>query len=231
MEQTRRIPALLLALLMLVSLTLTSCQKKEGPVAADAVAVALFEMILKNDASSAVELFGYASEADARKDMGLDGNLYDEMAEEVVSQLSSTGFNASSEDVQTFIDAFISMFKDVKMTAKVKEIDEKAGTAVVTCTINTFDSNALGSAMEDAMNKIDPAVASSGDMDAIFSAILNAMSEAIADLTPTENTVDFDVDFELSTLEINGKNQEAWLPKDTEAFGNAISTNAMGGGL
>lgn len=46
MKQTRRIPALLLALLMVCSLTLTSCGKKETPVAADQVAVALFKMIL-----------------------------------------------------------------------------------------------------------------------------------------------------------------------------------------
>ena len=97
--------SLALAVLMLFSV-MTGCQKKEAPVAADAVAEALFQMILKNDASSAVELFGYASEEDARKDMGLDGDLYDEMAKEVVSQFSAMGITASTEDVQTFIDAF-----------------------------------------------------------------------------------------------------------------------------
>lgn len=227
----KKVFSLALALVMLCSVCLTGCQKKEAPVAADKVAVALFEMILKNDASSAVELFGYASEADARKDMGLDGDLYDEMAEEMVSQFSGMGFTASTEDVQTFIDAFMSMFKDVKMTAKVKETNEKDGTAVVTCTINTFDPNALNDAMTNAMTEVlsDPAVTSSGDMDAAFSLILNAISTAIADLTPTGETTDFDVDFELSTLSINGKDREAWLPVDANAFGSAISTNAMGG--
>ena len=58
MKQTHRIPALLLAMVMLFSLTLTGC-KKEAPIAADQVAVALYEMILKDDASKTVELFGY----------------------------------------------------------------------------------------------------------------------------------------------------------------------------
>ena len=54
------------------------------------------------------------------------------------------------------------------------------------------------------------------------------MSSAIADLEPTSNTTDFDVDFELGTLDINGKDRQAWLPVDAEAFGEAISTNALG---
>lgn len=230
MKQTRRIPALLLAMVMLVSLCLTGCQKEEAPAAADAVAVALFDMILKNDASAAVELFGYASEEEARKDMGLDGNLYDEMAKEVASQFEQMNFTVSDEDVQTFIDAFMAMFKEVKMTAVVKESDEKAGTATVTCTINTFDPNALNEAMTEAMTtaSADPSF-SLDDMDAAFGLILNAMSQAISGLTPTEDTTDFDVEFELGVLEVNGKDRKAWLPKDAEAFGAAISTAAMGG--
>lgn len=230
MKQTRRIPALLLAMVMLVSLCLTGCQKEEAPAAADAVAVALFDMILKNDASAAVELFGYASEEEARKDMGLDGNLYDEMAKEVASQFEQMNFTVSDEDVQTFIDAFMSMFKEVKMTAVVKESDEKAGTATVTCTINTFDPNALNEAMTEAMTtaSADPSF-SLDDMDAAFGLILNAMSQKISGLTPTEDTTDFDVEFELGVLEVNGKDRKAWLPKDAEAFGAAISTAAMGG--
>lgn len=234
MKQTRRVPALLLAMIMVFSLTLTSCGKKEAPIAADQVAVSLFNMILKDDASSAVELFGYTSEADARADMGLDGSLYEDLADEVVSQFTSMGITASSEDAQEFVNAFLSMFKNVEMTAKVKESDEKAGTAVVTCTISTFDSQALNDTMMNAMSEAmaDPDVmasVNSGDTDAAFSAILKAISGAISGISPSGETADFDVDFELQTLEINGKNREAWLPKDAEQFGNLISTTAMGG--
>ena len=226
----KKVLSLALAVLMLTSLALTGCQQKEALVAADQVAVALFEMILKNNAAPAVELFGYTDEAGARADMGLDGSLYEEMADEVVSQFASQGFTASTEDVQAFIDAFMSMFSRVEMTAKVKESDEKAGTAVVTCTISTFDSDALTTAMTDAMTEAmsDPNALLEADQDAIFSLILNVMSSAIADLEPTSNTTDFDVDFELGTLDINGKDRQAWLPVDAEAFGEAISTNALG---
>lgn len=229
MKQVRRIPALLLAMLMLASLTLTGCQKKEAPVAADQVAVALFNMILKDDAASAVELFGYASEDEARKDMGLDGSLYEGLADEMVSQFKAMKLNVTTEDAQAFVDAFMSMFKNVNMTAAVKSSDEKAGTAVVTCTIDTFDSNAMTDAMTEAMTSAisDPAILE--DEDALTSAILNAVSAGIANLTPSGETADFDVDFELQTLSVNGKDRKAWLPKDAEQFGNLISTTAMGG--
>ena len=66
----KKVIALAMAVLMLGTLALAGC-KKEAPVAADQVAMALFNMILKDDASSVVELFGYADEAEARKDMGI----------------------------------------------------------------------------------------------------------------------------------------------------------------
>jgi len=222
----KKVIALAMAVLMLGTLALAGC-KKEAPVAADQVAVALFNMILKDDASSVVELFGYADEAEARKDMGIEGGFYETMADEVVNQFTAMGMNVSNEDAQAFIDAFLTMFKGVDMTAKVKSSDEKAGTAVVTCTISTFDSNALNEAMMKAMS--DPSVMSIEDEDAAVSAMLKAISSAIAGLTPSGESADFDVDFELADMDVNGKTKKVWVPKDAEEFGNLISTTAIGG--
>ena len=228
MKQTRRIPALLLAVVMLFSLSLTGC-KKEAPIPGDQVAVALFEMILKDDASKIVELFGYADEAEARSDMGMNGSLYEELAVEMTSQFSAMGMTVSNEEMQEFVDAFISMFKNVTLTAKVKQSDEKAGTAVVTCTVNTFDPEALTEAVTDAMTNMDPSIFESDDMDAAFGTILKAIAGVIADIKPTDKTADFDVDFELSNVDIGGKTKQVWVPKDANKFGEQISTTAMGG--
>lgn len=230
MKQTRRIPALLLAMVMLFSLTLTGCGKKEAPISGDQVAVALFNMILKDDASKAVELFGYADEAEARSDWGLEeGGLYAELADELTSQFSGQGMTVTTEEMQAFVDAFVSMFSGVELTAKVKESDEKAGTAVVTCTVNTFDPEALTQAMNDAVNNLDPSVLESGDMEAAFGAILSAMADVISDIKPTDKTADFDVDFELADMDVNGSTKKVWVPKDANKFGELISTTAMGG--
>ena len=228
MKMTHRIPALLLALVMMTSV-LPSCGKKEAPAPANEVAVALFNMILKNDASSLVELFGYADEDAARKDMGLEGSLYEELANEMASSFTSQGLTVSTEQMQEFVDAFMKMFSGVNMTAVVKESDEKAGSAVVTCTVNTFDSAALTQAMAHAMNNVDPNLLQSGDMDAAFGAILQAAATAIADIKPTDSTADFDVDFELADMDVDGKTKKVWVPKDAAEFGNLLSTTAMGG--
>ncbi len=227
MKQTRGIPALLLAVLMVFSLSLTSC-KKEAPIAADKVAVVLFDMILKDDAASAVELFGYADEAAARKDMGLESGIYEELAGQLTSQFSSMGYSVSNEEMQAFVDAFIAMFSEVKLTAKVKESDEKAGTAVVTCTVNTFDPEAITQAMTEAMSDVDPDLLME-DMDAALGTILKAAANVIGDIKPTDKTADFDVDFELADMEIDGKAKKVWIPKDAAEFGNKISSTAMGG--
>ena len=222
-------PALLLVMVMLFSLTLTGCGKKEEIAAPDQVAVALYEMILKDDASKAVELFGYADEAAARKDMGLDGSIYDELADELVTQFTASGMTVSTEQMQEFVDAFMKMFSEVNLTAKVKEADEKAGTAVITCTVNTFDPEALTQAMTDAMTNLDPSILQGGDMNAAMGAVLQAASGAISEIKPTDKTADFDVDFELADMDVNGKTKKVWVPKDAAEFGNLLSTTAMGG--
>lgn len=230
MRKSRRIPALLLAVIMLFSLTLTGCGQKEEIADPDKVAVALFDIVLKDDPSAIVDLFGYASEDEARKDMGIEGSVYDELADQMVDMFASMDITATTEDAQTFVDAFLTMFKNVKLTAATKSSDEKAGTAVVTCTITTFDSDAIDSAM---MKVVEDIMADeellNGDEDALDSAMLNMMSEAIAGLTPTENTKDFDVDFVLEEHNINGAKRHVWLPKDVNGFGEAIGSNAMGG--
>lgn len=229
MKLTRRIPALLLVMVMLFSLTLTGCGKKEEIAAPDQVAVALFEMILKDDASSFVNLFGYASEDEARSDIGLDGSIYDELADELVTQFTASGMTVSTEQMQEFVDAFMKMFSEVNLTAKVKEADEKAGTAVITCTVNTFDPEALTQAMTDAMTNLDPSILQGGDMNAAMGAVLQAASGAISEIKPTDKTADFDVDFELAEMDVNGKTKKVWVPTDAAKFGELISTTAMGG--
>lgn len=230
MKQTRRISALLLAVLMAFSLTLTSCGKKEEIADPDKVAVAIYDIVLKDDASALVELFGYADEAEARKDLGIEGSVYDDLADQMVTMFSGMGITATTEDAQTFVEAFLTMFKNVTLTATTKSADEKAGTAVVTCTITTFDPNALNDAMNQVIQDImEDEELLTGDEAALYSALLNKVSEAIAGLKPTDKTKDFDVDFVLEKHTVNGKDRQVWMPKDVDGFGTAIGSNAMGG--
>lgn len=224
----KKVIALAMAVLMLGTLALTGC-KKEAPIGGDKVAEVIFNLMLKNDATSAVELFGFASEEEARKGLGMEDNIYEDLADQLATQFSNAGMTVSNEQMQAFVDAFITMFSNVELTAVMKEADEKAGTAVVTCTVNTFDPEALTQGMAEAMNNVDPSVIESGDMEAAFGPILQAMADVIADIKPTDKTADFDVDFVLRKMDVNGKEKLIWMPEDEAKFGELISSTAMGG--
>lgn len=228
MKAVKRIISLILALALLFALG--GCQKKEPPVPGDKVAEVVFDLMLKNDATSAMELFGYASEEEAREDMGIGFDLYSEMANEIVSQFEAMGLSASSEQVEDFVTAFIAMFKDVEFSAAVKESDEKNKTAVVTCTVSTFDPNSLNDAMMAVVEELsaDPNLDTS-DMDALMVTVLTKMVEAISQIKPTGEKAEFDADFTLETTQINGKEREIWFPADPEQFGMDLSTTIMGG--
>ena len=255
----QKILALLLAMCMLFSLCLTGCQggekandsdksggsssseekdnKDDGNQAssgegteAEQVAVAIFNLILKNDASDAVKVFGYASEEEALADMGLEGGIYQMLADEMVAQFQSESIPVSDEVAHQFADAFLSMFQKVDFSAKVKECDEKAGTAVVTCTISTYDSNFLNDALEQATEIVseDEELMNSQDETELYNRLLLELINILKDASPSGETADFDVDFEKTNMEVNGKLKKIWVPVDSEEFGNLISTTALG---
>lgn len=228
MKAVKRIVSLILALALLFALG--GCQKKEPPIPGDKVAVVVFDLMMKNDATSAMELFGYSTEEEAREDLGIDFDLYSELADEMVSQFETMGLSATSEQVEDFVNAFIAMFKDVEFSAVVKESDEKNKTAVVTCTVSTFDPNALNDAMMAVVEEMsaDPNLDTS-DTDALMVTVLTKVVEAISQIKPMGEKAEFDADFALETVEIKGEEREIWFPADPEQFGLDLSTTVMGG--
>jgi len=230
MKHTRKL-SLLLCVAMLASMVLVGCGSKEKPAAPNESAEAIFEMAIKNNASKAVEVFGFASESEAKTElMGSDEDPYKEVGEELVAQFESMGANVSSEDAQALIDAVLTMLGKLEYSAEVKEMDEKAGTAVVTSHIGHFDSNAVETAMTDAMSELmsDPTLDTS-DEDAIYSALIQKIASVMSSLEPVEGTKDFDTDFTLQEVTINGKEKKVWIPVDANGFGGDLSNAALGG--
>lgn len=229
--QFRRTSALLLALVMLISLTLTGCGKKEPPIPGDQVAEAMADILVKNDVSKAMEVFGYTDEAEVRSNWGIDGDsIYtDEVVDELVSEFSNMGYKATAEEIRVITDAFSKLYKGIEFTARVKVADEETGVAVVTCTVNTVDSEAFTQAMLDAASELDPDLLAEGDMEDIYGQILYIAAANISEIKPTGRTVDYDVDFELSTVEICGKIRQVWVPKDAKEFGFQLTYHFTAG--
>ena len=223
--------SLLLCVALLASMVLTGCGPKEKPAPPNEAAEAIFMIAIKNDAAKAMEVFGFASESDAKKElMGSDEDPYKEVGEQLVAQFEAMGANVSSEDAQALIDAVLSMLGKLQYSAEVKDIDEKAGTAVVTSHIGHYDSVAIQDAMTQAMTEVstDPNL-DVNDQDAFYSAIIQKVAEVMSSIQPVEGTKDFDTDFQLVKAEVSGKEKQVWIPVDANAFGADLSNAAMGG--
>ena len=220
MKHMRKL-SLLLCVALLASMVLTGCGPKEKPAPPNEAAEAIFMIAIKNDAAKAMEVFGFASESDAP---------YKEVGEQLVAQFEAMGANVSSEDAQALIDAVLSMLGKLQYSAEVKDIDEKAGTAVVTSHIGHYDSVAIQDAMTQAMTEVstDPNL-DVNDQDAFYSAIIQKVAEVMSSIQPVEGTKDFDTDFQLVKAEVSGKEKQVWIPVDANAFGADLSNAAMGG--
>lgn len=231
MKLSKRIPALALVFVLVLS-ALTGCSNNKLVDVAppDEVAVALFDIVIRDDAAAITEALGYPSEADARADfLGEDGSLYESLASEFTNQLSALG-TVTDADSQRLVDAFLAMMNKLTFTAEVKEQSDKDRTAVVTCHVSTFPADAMETAVTDAFTALateNPDLAN--DPDALVGALVEAMATAMESLEPTDDMADFDADFTLEQLETNGKAKWVWIPADAEGFGAALSSNAMGG--
>lgn len=229
MKRFRRISALL-ALVMLLSLALAGCGKKEEPIAADQVAEAMFDIAMKKDASKIVELFGYTDEAAVFTDWGIDKDSFFENAENALfSQFSDIGYTATAEELRAVADSYWEIFSKIQLTARVKAADEKTGAAVVTCTVNTVAPGAIEEAVIDAVAELPPELLINGEMEDIFGQMLSSAAAVIREIEPTDRTVDFDVDFELVELDVCGKIKQAWMPKDSGEYSFQILAAATGG--
>ncbi len=226
MKLSRKVLAAVLALAMLVGAALTGCGTK-ALAEPDEVAVAIFDLFMRDDASAITKALGYESEEAARADfLGEGGDLRSELADIVLGEFESMGFSVSEEDTKMFTDAFLTMMGKLEFTAEVKEKSLKDRTAVVTCSVSTLDiEGAMNDAFEAALG--DPELLN--DTDAAASALVQAMSQAFSNAEPSGETNEFDVDFTLEVLETNGKDQMVWVPEDTGAFGSDLSTAALGG--
>jgi len=227
MKMSRKALSVLLLLALLVSSVLTGCGSTQALAQPDEVAVAMFKLVMQNDASAAQTALGYESEEAVREDFGLNDDFYGEMADEIIAQFEDAlGATATEEDAKAFLDAFMAMMGKLQFSAEVKEQSDKDRTAVVTCTVSQLDMDAFNAAMESAVMEIMSGDTS--DVDALVSNIIRSMAATLNSVEPTDQTKSFDVDFALEVLETNGKPQKVWVPTDAGAFGEAISNAAMG---
>ena len=219
------------ATMAVVCMTLTGCGEKLPP--ADQTISSLFELAAKNNAAPMKDLLGFASEEEVRSaffEEGADVELVDELK----SELESAGVELSEEDVQDLTDSLETMLNKITYTAEITS--QEKDTTVVTLKVNGFSYEEMTSIIMDAANTMmesiteeDQIAIQNGDMEVFNNYMQQYVKDFVAGLAalePTADPVEFTVNCEKLSVEVNGKDKVAWLPSDMDGFSVDVE-NAM----
>lgn len=219
------------ATMAVVCMTLTGCGEKLPP--ADQTISSLFELAAKNNAAPMKDLLGFASEEEVRSaffEEGADVELVDELK----SELESAGVELSEEDVQDLTDSLETMLNKITYTAEITS--QEKDTTVVTLKVNGFSYEEMTNIIMDATNTMmesiteeDQIAIQNGDMEVFNNYMQQYVKDFVAGLAalePTAAPVEFTVNCEKLSVEVNGKDKVAWLPSDMDGFSVDVE-NAM----
>ena len=209
------------ATMAVVCMTLTGCGEKLPP--ADQTISSLFELAAKNNAAPMKDLLGFASEEEVRSaffEEGADVELVDELK----SELESAGVELSEEDVQDLTDSLETMLNKITYTAEITS--QEKDTTVVTLKVNGFSYEEMTNIIMDAANTMmesiteeDQIAIQNGDMEVFNNYMQQYVKDFVAGLAalePTADPVEFTVNCEKLSVEVNGKDKVAWLPSDMD---------------
>ena len=219
------------ATMAVVCMTLTGCGEKLPP--ADQTISSLFELAAKNNAAPMKDLLGFASEEEVRSaffEEGADVELVDELK----SELESAGVELSEEYVQDLTDSLETMLNKITYTAEITS--QEKDTTVVTLKVNGFSYEEMTNIIMDAANTMmesiteeDQIAIQNGDMEVFNNYMQQYVKDFVAGLAalePTADPVEFTVNCEKLSVEVNGKDKVAWLPSDMDGFSVDVE-NAM----
>ncbi len=219
------------ATMAVVCMTLTGCGEKLPP--ADQTISSLFELAAKNNAAPMKDLLGFASEEEVRSaffEEGADVELVDELK----SELESAGVELSEEDVQDLTDSLETMLNKITYTAEITS--QEKDTTVVTLKVNGFSYEEMTNIIMDAANTMmesiteeDQIAIQNGDMEVFNNYMQQYVKDFVAGLAalePSADPVEFTVNCEKLSVEVNGKDKVAWLPSDMDGFSVDVE-NAM----
>lgn len=208
----------LIALFLSLILTLSLCGCGAEPVPApDETVDALLAAVLRDDFAPLQALFGYKTPEDAANDL-LDGeNLRQAILDSADEAMLSSDIPLSSEDAELFGNALFAAMARCPFTCETASMDEDAGAATVSVTVNTYSAETFG---DDLLPVIQPILLANldklDDEQALYSLVFKAVAGYLDELEPTDQTVSLDVPCKLVEEEINGKTRSVWLPEDED---------------
>lgn len=221
-KQMKKKLAVLLSLVMVISLALAGCKKKEEIPEPHKLTEAYYLMLTRGNTE---ELVKYGkTEAEAKKELK---TYKTNMKTSFMSSANSMGSIFKSEDADKVIDALLHALAKLKYEVKTEEMDEKEGTATV---ILKSQSINLANIQAQLMTNIRKAITAGKitDSSKIGTYILSEMAKLIKKSKPTEEMKEITLKMKLKTVKSNKKEVKRWMPENNYTFQTQIEKLLMG---
>lgn len=213
----KKVIALLTITIMSISM-FTGCSKKEiGP---EVVTKAMFDLFILDD-TTAGESVGITVEQGeelvaAKKDAGIQAlqTLFSALGGEVSDEKIEEIYNAQAEALR-------------KTSFETEEISSEKDKKVIKISTTYIDTYALQEkASESLVAKIESGEIT--DISNMGEVLADILIEEMQNASVSEDKKSFEAEFELTKVDVNGKDANMWLPADTTTFGAQLSSLVSG---
>ncbi|MBS7007026.1 DUF5105 domain-containing protein [Anaerostipes sp.] len=204
--------AVLLSLVLVVSLALAGCKKKEEIPKPDKLVEAYYLMYTRGNTDEMVK--SGTSEKKAKQSLK---QYKTNMKSAFMSAANAAGGTFESEDADQVLDALLHALAKLKYEVKTDEMDEKEGTATVILKSQSID---LRSIQTKLMTNMQNAI-KSGEIkqqSELGPYILSEMAKLIQKSKPTEEMKETTVNMKLKTVKVNNKEVKRWIPENINTF-------------
>ena len=230
-------------LLTILLLFMVSCQSKETDpsLPLEEMAVALWDMVIRDDPTALKDAFGYGEEATVYMD-------FEEVSERIAAGLETFErkyFNRVGQipngvvyPAEYLDSAVLTALSKLEVAPTVTELGDER--AVLTFSSTSYDMEPVYIAIAEwimadgeKLEETDPdffdnlnGVNGPEKRIEAYQANANAeyayAGEIISNLEPGGDAVEFQAVFVLAQFAVNGQSRTLWLPEDPEAFGETV---------